>query len=80
LSFEVAVKAFDDNAAQYEFNSVVDGEYREQVTGRIVGGLLVVQVVYTSIEGGTDGKEIYRIICARKAGRDERRRYEETAH
>jgi len=80
LSFEVAIKAFDDPYAIYEFNSTAGNEDWEQVTGRIEGGLLIALVVYVIKRVKTNGQEIYRIISARKASPGERRRYAETAY
>jgi uncharacterized DUF497 family protein len=34
LSFEVAIRAFDDPVALFEFNSAVDDEDRRQVMGK----------------------------------------------
>jgi uncharacterized protein len=79
LSFAVAIKAFDDPAAEYEFNSIADGEYREHVTGRVIGTVLIVQVVYT-VRKESNGEEIYQIISARKASPGERQRYAEAAY
>ena len=79
MSFEVAVRAFDDSAALFEFNSSAGDEDREQVTGRIDGGVLIVLVVYAAKRGQNDGQEIYRIISARKASPSERTRYAEAA-
>lgn len=78
LSFEVAIRAFDDSSALFEFNSTADDEDRYQVTGRINGGLLIIVVVYTIRE--TNGQEKYRIISARKASTGERQRYAEAAY
>jgi uncharacterized DUF497 family protein len=78
LSFEIAIRAFDDSCALFEFNSTAGGEARYQVTGRIDGGQLVIVVVYTIRE--TNGKEKYRIISARKASAGERQRYAEAAY
>ena len=79
LSFEVAIKAFDDRSALHEFNSTVGNEDREQITGRIEGGLLIVLVVYATKKRNQDDQEIYRIISARKASPNERKRYAEAA-
>jgi hypothetical protein len=80
LSFEVAIRAFDDPAAAFEFNSTVGNEDRQQVMGRIDGSVLIVLAVYTIKQGQNDGQEIYRIISARKASPSERERYAEAAH
>jgi uncharacterized protein len=78
LSFEVAIRAFDDSSALFEFNSTAGGEDRYQITGRIDGGELIIVVVYTI--RGNNGQEKYRIISARKASAGERRRYAEAAY
>lgn len=80
ISFDVAIRAFNDPGALFEFNSTIRGEDREQVTSRIDGGVLIVLVVYTIKKGETDGEEIYRIISARKASPGERERYAQAAH
>jgi uncharacterized DUF497 family protein len=80
LSFDIAIRAFDDPLALFEFNSTAGEEDREQVIGRIDGSVLIILVVYSIKKGPTHDEEIYRIISARKASPRERERYAEAAH
>ncbi len=78
LSFDLAIKAFEDPFALFEFNGTVDGEDRYHVIG-LLRGELVILVVYTTLEEEATN-ETYRIISARKASKGERKRYAEAAH
>jgi uncharacterized protein len=69
ISFDRAVRAFDDPFAIKEFDDRYDyDEDRYQLTGR-VDGVLIVVVAYTERPDST------RIIPARKANEHERRKY-----
>jgi uncharacterized DUF497 family protein len=68
ISFQQASRVFDDLFALIEHDLSEDyGEDRFMVTGMIEG--MLVTVVYT------ERAERIRIISARKANRDERRKY-----
>ena len=74
IRFEEAVDAFDDPLALTVADRVEKkGERRWQTLG-IVGGAIVLFVAHTEEDEGED--EIVRIISARRATRQERRRYE----
>jgi uncharacterized DUF497 family protein len=74
LSFQTAVIVFDDPFHLSVFDRIVDGEERWRTMGQI-GGFLVLIVAHTYSE--QNGEETVRIISARKATRNERKRYEE---
>lgn len=81
ISFETAVRVFDDPFHLSEQDRVEDGEERWQTLGQ-VGGVTLLLVAHTTTEGDPgegEGEpvEVIRIISARKAERHERRRYEE---
>ncbi|MFI4935058.1 MAG: BrnT family toxin [Caulobacterales bacterium] len=69
VSFEVAVKVFDDPNALTAFDQGEHGDNRWRTLGGVAGSLLLV-VVHTEEED--DGDEIVRIISARRANRQER--------
>lgn len=73
VSFEEATKAFDDPFA-LEFADEHEDEERYRLLGHS-GPHLLLMVVYTERESST-GKLVTRLISARKATREERRRYE----
>ncbi|WP_321474907.1 BrnT family toxin [uncultured Paludibaculum sp.] len=76
ISFDTAILIFDDPRVVSEVERVVDGEERWQSIGRI-GSVLVVLVAHTwKLENDAD--EVVRIISARKATPNERKRYEES--
>lgn len=64
VSFELAVRVFDDASAVSFVERVVDGEERWHTIG-LVGGIVVLLVVHTVEEA--NGEESIRIISARKA-------------
>ena len=74
VSFETAVRAFDDPLHRSLYDRVVDGEERWQTMG-LVDGIVVLLVAHTF--RGDDEDVVVRIISARKATRNERRQYEE---
>ena len=74
VSFEIACKVFDDPLVAYIFDRVVDGEERWHAIGRALT-LPILVVVHTWRD--QNGEEIARIISARQASSQERRRYEQ---
>ena len=78
VSFETAVRAFDDPFALSEQDRVEVGEQRWQTLGMVEGHLLLL-VAHTVFDDEDDGQavEIIRIVSARRADRRERQRYEE---
>jgi uncharacterized DUF497 family protein len=74
IDFRAAIQVFKDETALLEKNDYVDGEQRYSITGW-VGFALLVFVVHVVRE--RDGREVYRVISARPATRQERKRYEE---
>jgi uncharacterized DUF497 family protein len=73
VSFETAVRVFDDPDAVSYLDRIVDGEERWHTLG-LVGGIVILLVVHT-IEV-QNGEEEVRIISARKASSRERTLYE----
>ena len=76
ISFETAARVFEDLAAVSYVERFESGEQRWHTIG-LAGGIAIVLVAHTVTE--EDGKEIIRIISARKANRRERNLYQ-TAH
>jgi uncharacterized protein len=76
VSFETAALVFADPFALMAQDRIENGEQRWQTIG-MVGGQLVLLVAHT-LGQDDDGAEIIRIISARKADKQERKRYEET--
>ena len=74
VTFSRAKFVFEDPYAITEPDRIVAGEVRWQTVG-LVGGVAMLLVAHTSIERNED--ELIRIISARRANRQERRRYEE---
>ncbi|MEL6088687.1 BrnT family toxin [Bartonella schoenbuchensis] len=75
ISFEVAVRVFADPFAMTRQDRIENGEYRWQTLG-LVNGFLLLLVAHT-IYDDKDGREVIRIISARRASLKERKRYEE---
>ncbi|MBA9083476.1 MULTISPECIES: BrnT family toxin [Bartonella] len=75
ISFEVAVRVFADPFAMTKQDRIENGEYRWQTLG-LVNGFLLLLVAHT-IYDDKDGREVIRIISARRASLKERKRYEE---
>ena len=74
ISFRTAILIFDDPSVVSEVERIVDGEERWQSIG-VIGSILIVLVVHTwKLQ---DSDEIIRVISARKATPNERKRYEE---
>lgn len=74
ISFESAMRVFDDPDALADRDREVDDEVRWQTVG-VIGGSITVLVAFTYRE--EDGDEVIRIISARKASPSERRAYGE---
>jgi uncharacterized protein (DUF4415 family) len=69
VSFEIAVRVFDDPHALSVQDRIVDGEERWQTIG-LIEGILVLLVAHTvSDSPREDGEETVRIISARKQPR-----------
>ena len=75
VGFATASRVFADPLRMTALDRVVDGEIRWRTIG-IVEGFVPLVVAHTWQEKD-DGTGIIRIISARRAGREERRRYEE---
>lgn len=74
LSFENAVRVFHDPLHKSVLQGHIDHEERWETIGTIVG--LVVVVVITTVRHA-DGRQVTRLISARRATRRERMAYEE---
>ena len=72
ISFEAAVRVFEDPEAVSFVERVVDGEERWHTIGS-AGGIAILLIVHTVEE--EDGEEEVRIISARKAAPRERALY-----
>ena len=72
MGFELAAQVFQDPHVKIEFEGLDHGEERWRVVGQV--GHAIIRVSCTIREEG--GLEIVRIISARKAQPQERRRYE----
>jgi len=72
VTFKEAEDVFDDPSAVFELNRIVDEEVRWQVIGMTKLGMLLI-VIHTVQE---NGEETIRIISARRADPQERRKYE----
>ena len=74
VGFEVASLVFDDPLQLSAQDREVDGEERWQTIG-MAGGVLLLLVAHTFED--EEEEEVVRIISARKANAQERRRYED---
>jgi uncharacterized DUF497 family protein len=74
ISFQTAILIFDDPNVVSEVERIVDGEERWQSIG-VIGRLTIILVAHT--RKLQDSDEIIRVISARKATPNERKRYEE---
>ena len=74
VGFEAASLVFDDPLQLSAQDREVDGEQRWQTIG-MAGGVLLLLVAHTFED--EDEEEVVRIISARKANAQERRRYED---
>ena len=76
IRFEDAMQVFDDPRARFELDRADEfGELRWHAIG-LIGGVAVVLVAHTVREEA--GDEVVRMISARRASRQERKRYEQT--
>ena len=76
VSFEDAIHVFDDHHALFELDRADEfGELRWHAIG-LIAEVMVVLVAHTVREDAED--EIVRLISARRATPQERKRYEET--
>lgn len=75
VSFETAVLVFADPFALARQDRIVNGEPRWQTLGLVDGHLLL--LVAHTVQDGEDGIEAIRIISARRADPQERKRYEQ---
>jgi len=77
VSFDTAMLAFSDPFVLTYQDRVENGEIRWQTLG-FVGGQLLLLVAHTiRNHEAEDGGEIIRIISAREADKQERKRYEQ---
>lgn len=74
VRFEDAVQVFSDPLHLTVQDRVEGGEYRWQTIGQ-VGGAAVLLVAHTVTEDGPEPVEVIRIISARRATPQERKRY-----
>ncbi|MEC9359948.1 MAG: BrnT family toxin [Pseudomonadota bacterium] len=74
LSFETAVLVFEDPLSVTVFDRKVDGEDRWHTIG-MAGGITLLLVVHTVTDDS--GEEVIRLISARKATANERKRHEQ---
>jgi len=74
VSFKAAAHVFDDPLCRTEQDRIEGAEYRWQTLG-MVNGCLLVLVAHT-VSFDEDGDELIRIISARPATKQERKRYE----
>jgi uncharacterized protein len=75
ISFEIAARVFADPFALMAHDRIENGEQRWQTIG-MVEGQLVLLVAHTVAED--EDSEVICIISARKADKQERKRYENT--
>ena len=76
VSFEVAMRVFEDPLHMSCLERVVDGALRYQTLGA-VGGQLIVLLVAHTLQEDEEGTTFIRIISARKATPREREDYEQ---
>src|SRR5260370_28875112 len=74
VRFDDAMLVFADPYALTEQDRIVGGELRWQTIG-LAGGVVLLLVPHTIRDDGED--EIIRIISARKAGKEQSKRYDE---
>ncbi|MBC7649201.1 MAG: BrnT family toxin [Vitreoscilla sp.] len=78
ISFELATRVFADPFMLMAQDRIENGEQRWQSIG-MVDAHVVVLVAHTASDD-EDGTEVIRIISARKADKQERKRYENAQH
>jgi uncharacterized protein len=69
IRFETATAVFDDPYALSDFDRVVDGEERWQTIGRADGSVILVAHMWWWED---DGKDLIRLVSARRATSAER--------
>jgi uncharacterized DUF497 family protein len=74
ISFETAVLVFEDPDIVSEVERIVEGEERWQSIG-MIGNVLIVLVAHTW-RPQNESDEVIRVISARKATPNERKKYE----
>src|SRR6185312_8777585 len=74
VTFEEATLVFQDPNIYSDHDRIVDGELRWQSSG-LVHGVMLVLVAHTSDFDQNSQTELIRIISARKANPQERKRY-----
>ncbi len=81
ISFELAALVFEDERCLIRFDRVdAAGEERWHALGAVsmeAGVAMVVLVAHVYREEGRNGEEVIRIISARRAGKNDVRRYQE---
>ena len=75
VSFDTALRVFADPFAITNQDSIEHGEQRWQTLGTVEGYLLL--LVAHTVRDDEGGKEIVRIISARRADKKERKLYEQ---
>ena len=78
VSFELALRVFDDPLVLTRQERIVDGEPRWVAIGtvpRTTGGFALLVVAHAARDEG--GEEVIRLISARRASSKERKVYEE---
>ena len=76
ISFEEAIEAFEDSECITDddiSNSIAEDRY--QTIGKISNGAVIL-VAFTILQNFSSNNEVIRVISARKATRQERKRYE----
>jgi hypothetical protein len=81
VDFEQASQVFEDERCLIDFDRVDEaGEQRYHALGEVSadpGSVLLILVAHVYREEDHDGEEIVRIISARRAGKNDVRRYQE---
>jgi uncharacterized protein len=75
IDFNTASRVFDDERVVLFIEPVVQAEQRWQAIGCVPGTMLILVVVHTYREQGSE--QVARIISARRADRRERKIYDE---
>jgi len=81
VNFELATRVFEDERCLVNIDRVDEaGEQRYHALGAVgteLGSVLILLVAHVYREEDRDGEEIVRIISARRAGKNDVRRYQE---
>ncbi len=78
ICFETAARVFADPFALMAQDRVENGEQRGQTIGTVVGHLVLLVAHTVAQDHEDEDTEVVRIISARKADKEERKRYENT--